>query len=127
VTATLPTRRLQMSPELATQPIAPKAGESPILVKGAKLSKDDIAKLEAGYRFVDVPERDTYDYEFQGFWINNTHLKPGKHLLPADWADEAERILRVWDAANRRLLQTKAHNKSIAEASQGQMAVPAGE
>ena len=106
---------------------APKTGESPILAKNAKLSKDDLAKLEKGYRFVEVPERDTYDYEFQGFWINGTHFKPGKHLVAADWADEAERILRVWDNANRRLLRTTPHNKSIAEASNGQIAAPAAE
>jgi hypothetical protein len=88
-------------------------------VKAAKLDKDQLAKLEAGYRFVEVPERDTYDYEFQGFWINATHFKPGKHLLPADWADEAERILRVWDQANRRLLQTSPHRKSQAESPMG--------
>ena len=97
------------------------------MAKGAKLSKEQLAKLEDGYRFVDVPERDTYDYKFQGFWINNVHLKPGKHLLPNDWADEAERILRVWDKANRRLLRTTPHNKSVAEASQGQLAAPAAE
>lgn len=106
-------------PEAIQVPTAPKTGESQVLAKNAKLSKDDLAKLESGYRFVEVPTHDTYDYEFQGFWINNTHLKPGKHLLPADWADEAERIIRVWDAANRRLLRTSPHNKSLSESPMG--------
>jgi hypothetical protein len=104
--------------QIATQDI-PKAGESPTIPKAAKLTKDQLAQLERGYRFVEVPTHDTYDYEFQGFWINNTHLKPGKHLLPADWADEAERILRVWDNANRRLLRTTPHNKSLSESPMG--------
>lgn len=98
---------------------APKTGESTIIPKAAKMTKDDLAKLEKGYRFVEVPERDIYDYEFQGFWINNTHFKPGKHLLPADWADEAERILKVWDTANRRLLRASPHNKSLSESPVG--------
>lgn len=105
--------------EAAPIPTAPKTGESQVIAKNAKLSKDELAKLEAGYRFVEVPDHDTYEYEFQGFWINNTHLKPGKHLLPSDWADEAERILRVWDAANRRLLTTMPHRKSQAESPMG--------
>jgi hypothetical protein len=98
---------------------APKAGENPSMPKAAKLSKEDLANLEKGYRFVEVPERDIYDYEFQGFWINNTHFKPGKHLLPADWADEAERILKVWDTSNRRLLRASPHNKSLSESPVG--------
>lgn len=95
-------------------------GESPVIPKSAKLSKDQLDKLEKGYRFVEVPARDIYEYEFQGFWINNTHFKPGKHLLEADWADEAERILRVWDAASRRLLRATPHRQTLSETPAGQ-------
>lgn len=98
---------------------APKTGESTVMPKAMKLGKDELAKLEQGYRFVEVPERDIYDYEFSGFWINNTHFKPGKHLLPSDWADEAERILKAWDTSNRRLLRATPHNKSLSESPVG--------
>lgn len=95
-------------------------GESPIIPKGSKVTKEQLEKLEEGYRFVEVPPRDTYDYEFQGFWINNTHFKPGKHLLAADWADEAERILKVWEQANIRLLRPTPHRQTLSETPMGQ-------
>lgn len=94
-------------------------GESQVVTKNAKPTKDDLSKLEQGYRYVEVPAQDIYEYEFQGFWINNTHFKPGKHLLAADWADEAERIIRVWDAANRRLLRATPHRQTLSETPAG--------
>lgn len=99
-------------------------GESPVIVKGAKLTPTQKDQLDKGYRFVEVPARDDYDYEFKGFWINGEHFKPGKHLLAPDWADEAERILVAWRKANIRLLRPTPHRQTLSEISDGQISAP---
>lgn len=95
-------------------------GESPVIAKGAKLTPDQVKKLDQGYEFVEVPSRDAYDYEFTGFWINGEHFKPGKHLLAPDWATEAKRILAAWSRANIRLLRPTPHRQSLSETPLGQ-------
>lgn len=76
-----------------------------------KLSNDE--KLEAGWRYVTIPDRDIYDYVFKGMWINQDHYKPGKHLVPPDVADSLEERLVAWEDYSKRLSRPSAHLQSL--------------
>lgn len=77
----------------------------------APLSNDQ--KLEAGWRYVTIPDRDMYDYVFKGLWLNQDHYKPGKHLVSPDVADSLEERLRVWEDYSKRLSRPSAHQQSL--------------
>jgi hypothetical protein len=76
-------------------------------------------KLEAGWRYVTIPDRDTYDYVFKGIWLNGTGSQPdyppGVHLVHPDVADALEERLRVWTAYNLRLMNPTKDVKAILE------------
>jgi hypothetical protein len=84
----------------------------------------DSEKLEAGWRYVTIPDKDIYDYVFKGIWLNGTGSKPdyapGTHLVPPDVADSLEERLRVWNAYNVRLMRPSADLKSLQEVSKNQ-------
>lgn len=111
-----------MKTEASPENLTPKTvarGEAPIMRAGVKLSAEEVKKIDEGWEFVEVPETDLYDYKFEGFWINGTHFKPGKHLLPPDWANEAKRILKVWEVGNRRMLRPTPHKTTLDEVQRG--------
>jgi hypothetical protein len=83
----------------------------------SKPNPEELKKLAEGYRFVTIPAYDPYDYVFDGIHIAgghykpvkdgpvmdkppdpgfDLHLKPGRHLLSPELADEVEGILKRW-------------------------------
>lgn len=63
------------------------------------MSKIDVAvtsspKEERGKRWVEVPEKDLFDFPFPHIRINLLDFGPGRHYLDADLADSVEERLR---------------------------------
>lgn len=77
--------------------------------------KTDDEKLEAGWRWVTVPDRDPYDYVFAGIYLNNLHFKPGKHLMSKDVADAIEERLAAFAKYNTRIMRPQADLTSLSQ------------
>lgn len=78
----------------------------PKTVPGKKAPADPAitAKIADGWRYVKIPEKDVYNYKFDGIAINSYHFGPGTHLLPPDIADEVESRLDIWRDSMLRLM-----------------------
>jgi hypothetical protein len=75
----------------------------------------DAEKLEAGWRTVEIPDKDPYDYVFQGIYLNNLHFKPGKHLVHPDIAAALEERLVAFAKYNTRLMRPQADLTSLSQ------------
>jgi len=79
----------------------------------------DAEKLEAGWRTVEIPSKDPYDYEFKGIWLNGTGSQPdyapGKHLVHPDVAAALEERLLAWAKYNTRLMRPTADLTSLSQ------------
>ena len=72
-------------------------------------------KLERGWRYITIPDRDVYDFEFKGIYLNNEHFSPGKHLVHPDKADSIEERLVAWQKYNVRLMRPQADLTSLGQ------------
>jgi len=75
----------------------------------------DSEKLAQGYRYVTVPDRDPYDFEFKGIYLNNLFFAPGKHLMAPDVADSIEERLQAFARYNVRLMRPQADLTSLSQ------------
>lgn len=87
----------------------PKKSVDPVVVQ----------KLADGWRYVNIPDRDPYDYRFDGVWINRVHYAPGRHLVSAEIADELEQRVEIWQRSMLRLMSNRPHRESIQQAWEG--------
>jgi hypothetical protein len=85
--------------------------------KAAPVSPEVAEKLEKGWRYVTIPEKDLYNYKFGSVWVNQDEYKPGTHLVHPDVADTIEERLRVREIADRRLLRPDRDEKSVEQAT----------
>lgn len=92
-------------------------GVAPLEVKDERYWKTapEAEKLENGWRFVTIPDKDPYDYVFAGIYLNNEHFKPGVHLLPKDKADSIEERLVAFAKYNTRLMRPSADLTSLSQ------------
>lgn len=97
---------------------APKAPEVPG-VTVPTVFRTDAEKLDAGWTYVTIPDRDPYDFLFDGIYLNNEHFKPGKHLVSPDVAASLEERLKAWNDYNVRLMRPQQHAASLAQATKG--------
>lgn len=72
-------------------------------------------KLENGWRWVTIPDKDPYDYVFAGIYLNNEHFKPGVHLMHPDKADAIEERLVAFARYNTRLMRPSADLTSLSQ------------
>lgn len=88
----------------------------------ANKALSDADKLEAGWEYVTIPDRDVYDYVFKGIWLNGTGSQPdyapGKHLVPHDVAVALNERLAVWARYNTRLMRPQADATTLAQLPQ---------
>lgn len=89
--------------------VVPKENREPLIPSTPATAKE---KLAEGWEYVDIPAVDLYEFPFDGFWINNTHFKPGKHLVPPAVAIGLKERLEAWRAADIRLMRPGAHKKT---------------
>lgn len=82
-------------------------------------NSSETEKLEAGWRYVEIPDKDPYDYVFAGIWLNGTgrepDFKPGKHLVHPDVATALEERLVVFAKYNTRLMRPQADLTSLSQ------------
>lgn len=60
---------------------------------------------ERGKRWVEVPERDLFDYPFSTIRINLLAFGPGKHYVDADLADSIEERVFAKQQADIRIMR----------------------
>jgi hypothetical protein len=108
-----------------------------------------VAKISEGWRYVNIPAKDMYDQPFDGFHFSGghgrldektgimkdqrgqevhgfeLHLKPGRHLLAPEVADEVENRLAIWSASMVRMMNPKADQTSLQQATRRNMAIVA--
>ncbi len=89
--------------------VVPKENHPPIIPNTGQSAKE---KLSEGWRYVDIPDVDLYEFPFEGFSINNDHFGPGKHLVPPDVAESLEERLAAWRAADIRLMRPGRDKKT---------------
>lgn len=57
-----------------------------------------------GKRWVEVPEKDIFDFPFPTIRINLLAFGPGKHFVEADTADFIEERVKIREHADKRIL-----------------------
>jgi|SRR5579859_1362661 len=72
-------------------------------------------KLEAGWRYVTIPDKDPYDYVFKGIYLNDKFFPPGTHLMEKDVADSIEERLAAFARYNVRLMRPTADLVSLGQ------------
>jgi hypothetical protein len=75
----------------------------------------DTEKLEAGWSWIDIPEKDPYDYVFKGIYLNNLFFPPGKHLVEPDVAASINERLVAFSKYNTRLMRPTADLTSLSQ------------
>lgn len=91
-------------------PIAvPKENYEPLIPASPATPKERLAE---GWEYIDIPVVDLYEFPFDGFWLNNTHFKPGKHLVPPKVAEHLKERLEAWRAADIRLMRPGRDKKT---------------
>ena len=59
---------------------------------------------DRGKRWVEVPEKDLFEFPFPTIRVNVQEFGPGKHYVEADLADWIEERIRVNERADKRVL-----------------------
>jgi hypothetical protein len=108
------TEALNKTPTAATIATGPVTG-----FDAAHKHASESEKLELGWRWVTIPDKDPYDYVFKGIWLNGTgkdpDFAPGTHLVPPDVATALEERLLVFAKYNTRLMRPSADLTSLSQ------------
>ena len=87
----------------------PKENREP-LIPATPVSTQE--RLAEGWEYIDIPAVDLYEFPFEGFWLNNDHFKPGKHLVPPKVAEHLKERLEAWRAGDIRLMRPGRDKKT---------------
>jgi hypothetical protein len=68
------------------------------------------------WQYVTIPERDIYDHPFGNISVNEHVFKAGaKHYVPAEVADEVNRIMKAHEEYLLQLLQPRKRRAVLAQ------------